>query len=99
MTSSTKQVAPTLQFRRSKDCSMNLNPISMVPSFAYRAAKGTRLWSNIPILKNQLTDKRGFFSEFRRNNQAYKDRQKSDFDRHHGARSFLPIPPDTDGLD
>ena len=53
---------------------------------------GRRLRANIPLLSEQLE----IFNEFRRKNHVFEDKQKRDFNRHHGTRSLSLLPDDTD---
>ena len=57
---------------------------------------GRHLRANIPLLRDQLSPDWKFMDEFRSKNRIFKDRQKCDYDRHHGARSLPPIPDDSD---
>ncbi len=57
---------------------------------------GRRLRGNIPLLNSQLTPEWKYLDGFRSNNCAFNDRQKHDYDRHHGARTLPPIPDDVE---
>ena len=57
---------------------------------------GRRLRTSIPILSEQLTPEWKFLDEFHRKNRVFKDRQKRDYDRRYGTRSFPPIPDDSE---
>ena len=56
---------------------------------------GRRLHANIPLLDEQLTPDWKYLGEFRRKNHVFKERQKRNYDRHHGTRSLSPIPDDS----
>ena len=66
----------------------NLSPAELLMGRCLRA--------NIPILKDQLTPKWEFLNEFRSKNQVFKERQRSDYDRHHGVRTLSSIPPNSE---
>ncbi len=57
---------------------------------------GRHLRGNIPLLNSQLTPEWKYLDGFRSNNRGFKDRQKRDYDRHHGARTLPPIPDDVE---
>ena len=57
---------------------------------------GRSLRANIPLLSTQLIPEWRFLDKFRSNNRAFKDRQKRDYDRHHGVRALPPIPEDSE---
>ena len=56
---------------------------------------GRRVRANIPVLNHQLKPEWKFLDEFRQNNQAFKDRQKRDYDRQHGVKTLPPISEDS----
>lgn len=66
----------------------NLSPAELLMGRCLRA--------NIPILKDQLTPKWEFLNEFRSKNQVFKERQRSDYDCHHGVRTLSSIPPNSE---
>ena len=57
---------------------------------------GRRLRANIPVTSDQLTPDWKFLKDFRTNNSAFKDRQRRNYDRHHGVRALPAIPVDSD---
>ena len=57
---------------------------------------GRRLRTTVLVTDNQLIPKWAYLSEFKRLNRDYKDKQKIDFDRRHGARDLPPVPIDTE---
>ena len=54
---------------------------------------GRRLRANLPLLKEQLVPEWSYRSSFIGNNHAFKNKQRHDYDRHHGVRNLPPIPP------
>ena len=56
---------------------------------------GRRVRANIPVLNHQLKPEWKFLDKFRQNNQAFKDRQKRDYDRQHGVKTLPPISEDS----
>ena len=53
---------------------------------------GSRLHANIAILKSQLIPKWKYLDEFQNKNHSYKQKQKRNFDCHHGAHALTPFP-------
>ena len=56
---------------------------------------GRRVRANIPVLNSQLKPEWKFLEEFCRKNQAFKDRQKRNYDRQHGVQTLPPISDDS----
>ena len=57
---------------------------------------GRRLRANIPVTSDQLIPDWKFLKDFRTNNSAFKDRQRRNYDRHHGVQALPAIPVDSD---
>ena len=56
---------------------------------------GQPMRSNLQQVTSQLILKWDYLPEFRISDAEFKERQKKDFDYHHGAKLLPPIPNDT----
>ena len=77
-----------LSYRSTPFAWCNLSPAELL--------MGRRLRANIPVLKSQLIPEWKYLEGFRDKNRTYKQKQKRNFDRHHGARALSSIPDNTD---
>ena len=68
----------------------------MVQFQPFGAANGEKSRTTIPLTSKQLTLQWPYLNEFRRLDGIHKCRQKSDFNREHGARDLPEIPDDID---
>ena len=56
---------------------------------------GRKLRSNLPLTIENLTPNWDYIPEFRKRDQEFKNKQKSDFDKHHRVQPLAPIPDNT----
>ena len=57
---------------------------------------GRRIRTSVPQTNKMLVPQWSYFTEFCQKNKQFKECQKQQFDRHHGARSLPDIPEDTE---
>ena len=57
---------------------------------------GRRVRTNLPLLSDQLVPEWKFMDGFKSSNRAFKEQQKSNYDRRHRTQTLPPIPADSD---
>jgi hypothetical protein len=70
-------------------------PLSWCDMTPVELLMGRHLRTNLPVLTEELSPKLPDLESFRRQDKAFKQKQKGDYDRRHRSLPLQPIPNDT----